>query len=106
MVTAELAVSLPVLVLLLAVAVSVVTVVGAEVRVQDAAREAARSAARGDDAAARHVAGRVAPGGVVSLSRTASDVVATVRLSVHPLASWLPAVNLSGRAVAAREPGP
>ena len=44
MVSAELAAALPVLMLVLAVAVSAVAVVGARVRLQDAAREAARSA--------------------------------------------------------------
>jgi len=44
MVTAELAACLPVLVLMLAVAVSAVSVAGVRVRAQDAAREAAREA--------------------------------------------------------------
>jgi Flp pilus assembly protein TadG len=103
-VTAELAVCLPVLVLLLAVALSAVAVSGARVRVADAAREAARALARGDHAAAGHLVASLAPAGRLSVSRQGADVVATVRMAVHPLASWLPAVTVSERAVAAIEP--
>ena len=48
MVTAETAVVLPVLLLVLAGAVAAVVVVGAQLRCVDAAREGARAAARGD----------------------------------------------------------
>ena len=48
MVTAETAVVLPVLLLVLAGAVAAVTVVGAQLRCVDAAREGARAAARGE----------------------------------------------------------
>ena len=51
MVTAETAVVLPVLLLVLAGAVAAVTVVGAQLRCVDAAREGARAAARGEDVA-------------------------------------------------------
>jgi hypothetical protein len=46
----------------------------------------------------------LAPAGRLSVSRQGADVVATVRMAVHPLASWLPAVTVSERAVAAIEP--
>ena len=104
MVTAELAVCLPVLVLLIAVGVSAVSLAGARVRLQDAAREAARAAARGDGAAVQRVADQVAPGAAVSLVRAGEDVTATARLAVHPLVPWLPAITLQERAVAAVEP--
>jgi Flp pilus assembly protein TadG len=104
MVTAELAVCLPVLVLLLAVAVSATTVAAARVRAQDAAREVARAAARGDAPAGRRLAAALAPGAAVGVEQTDGDVVATVRLVVHPFASWLPAITLDERAVAAAEP--
>ena len=104
MVTAELAVCLPVLVLLIAVGVSAVTVAGERVRLQDAAREAARAAARGDPAAAQRIADHTAQGASISLARSGADVTATARLAVHPLASWLPAITLQERAVAAVEP--
>lgn len=104
MVTAELAAGLPVLVLLLAVAVSAVSVAGARVRVQDAAREAARAAARGDPGVAARLVQRAAPGATYSVDTSGADVVATVELTVHPLASWLPAITLHEQALAAVEP--
>src|SRR5206468_10387938 len=51
MVTAETAVVLPVLLLVLAGAVAAVTVVGVQLRCVDAAREGARAAARGETSA-------------------------------------------------------
>ncbi len=104
MVTAELAVCLPVLVLVLAVAVSAVSVAGARVRVQDAAREAARAAARGDPGQADRLAKHAAPGVAVDITTRGDEVVAVARLTVHPLARWLPALTVTERAVAAVEP--
>jgi Flp pilus assembly protein TadG len=104
MVTAELAACLPVVVLLLAFVLSVSTVGSAAVRVQDAAREAARAAARGDDTAAHRLALDAAPGAAVSISVRSGEVTALVELRQHLLASWLPALTVVGRAVAAREP--
>ncbi len=104
MVTAELAACLPVLMFVLAVALSAVAVVAARVRVQDAAREAARAAARGDPATGRRLAAYAAPGGAVSIDTGADEVSAVVSLRVHPLGDWLPALTVTERAVAAREP--
>src|SRR2546423_6318743 len=104
MVTAELAACLPVLVLLLAFVVSVASVGSAAVRAQDAAREAARAAARGDDAAAGRLARAAAPGGALSISSDGDDVTAVVEVRQHLLVPWLPAVTVTGRAVAAAEP--
>lgn len=104
MVTAELAACLPVLVLVLAVMLTAVSVVAARVRLQDAAREAARATARGDPAAARRLATESAPGSVVHLTRGSGDVVAVVRVRVHPFGGWLPALTITERAVAAVEP--
>lgn len=104
MVTAELAAGLPVLVLLLAFAVAVVSVSGARVRAQDAAREAARAAARDDAAAARQLAQGAVPGVAVVITRSGGEVVATARLRAHLLVGWLPAVTITERAVAAVEP--
>lgn len=104
MVTAELAACLPVLVVLLAVALSAVSVAGARVRVQDAAREAARAAARGDPATGRRLAASAAPGAAVAVDVTDAEVVAVARLAVHPLAGWLPPITVTERAVAAVEP--
>lgn len=104
MVTAELAACLPVLVLVLAVAVTAVSAVAARVRVLDAAREAARVAARGDSTAAVRVAHDVAPGARLVLSRDGPLVVAVVRARLQPFGGWLPGPAVVGRAVAAVEP--
>ncbi|MDT4983739.1 MAG: hypothetical protein QOF95_1229 [Pseudonocardiales bacterium] len=104
MVTAELAACLPILVLVLAVAVSAVSVAGVRVRAQDAAREAARAAARGDPGQARQLAQQAAPGVAVDITTRGDEVVAIARITVHPLANWLPALTVSERAVAAVEP--
>jgi Flp pilus assembly protein TadG len=104
MVTAELAACLPVLVLLLAVAVSAVSVAGQQVRAQDAAYEVARAAARDADLTGRQLAAQYAPGATVEIRHTSTQVVADVRVSAHMLASWLPAVTIHARAVAAPEP--
>jgi Flp pilus assembly protein TadG len=103
--TAELAACLPVLVLLLAVAVSVVSVAGVRVRAQDAATEAARAAARGDRSAALRLAASAAPGARVQIRSQGADVVATATVQARLLASWLPAVTVTATAVAALEPG-
>jgi Flp pilus assembly protein TadG len=105
MVTAELAATLPVLMILLAAAVSAVSVAGQRVRAADAAREAARAAARGDAGTARRLAAQAAPGASVTIGVPDDQVTATVRLVVHPLGGWLPAVRIVEHAVAAREPG-
>jgi Flp pilus assembly protein TadG len=104
MATAELAACLPVLMLVLAVAVSAVSVASVRVRAQDAAREAARAAARGDTAAAARLAHRAAPGATVSVHTSGDDTVAVVRATVRPLGNLLPTFTVSEQAVAAVEP--
>jgi hypothetical protein len=84
--------------------VSAVSVAGARVRAQDAAREAARAAARGDPGQARRLAQHAAPGAAVEISVRGDEVVALARVSVHPLARWLPSLTIDERAVAALEP--
>lgn len=105
MVTAELAAALPVLMVVLAVALSAVNVAGARVRVQDAAREAARAAARGDSGAAAALAARAAPGVTTRTSVSGPDVEVRASLRVRLLAHWLPSVTVTEQAVAAVEPG-
>jgi Flp pilus assembly protein TadG len=104
MVTAELAACLPVLVLLLAVALSAVSVASLRVRAQDAAREAARAAARGDSASATRRARDAAPGARVQVSVSGGDVTAVASVRAHLLVPFLPAVTVTERAIAAREP--
>ena len=107
MVTAETAVVLPVLLLVLAAAVAAVTVVGAQLRCVDAAREGARAAARGDDAAAvAEVVRRAAPdGAVASTAVDGDDVRVSVTAEVAPLGPVPWRVEVSAEAVARLEPG-
>jgi Flp pilus assembly protein TadG len=107
MVTAETAVVLPVLVLVLIGAVAALTVVGAQLRCVDAAREGARAAARGEDiAAVMAVVARGAPGGAATtVSVDGDEVTVTVSAEVAPLGSVSLGVEVSARAVAEREPG-
>jgi hypothetical protein len=104
MATAELAASLPALVLVLAAALTAVTVGGQRIRIQDAAREVARAAARNDPGATR-LATAVAPGAAVTISRASGRLTVVTTMTVHPLSGLLPAFTLTERAVAAIEPG-
>lgn len=105
MVTAETAMTLPVLVMLTLVGVAAVGVGQSRVRCADAAREAARAIARGDPGAATGLA-RAAAGRPVIVSSAASHsgTAVTVRLEIRPL-SWLPSVPITETAVVATEPG-
>lgn len=105
-VTAEMAVALPSLVIVLFLALSGVAAVTAQLRCVDAAREGARAAARGDPAGrAREASDRVAPpGSTVAITTTADLITVTVRGRARPLGAWLPGFPVSGRAVAAVEP--
>jgi Flp pilus assembly protein TadG len=107
MVTAETAVVLPVLLLVLAGAVAVVTVVGAHLRCVDAAREGARAAARGEDVASvTEIVGRAAPRGAVATVAVGEDEVrVTVTARIAPLGPVPLGVTVSAEAVALREPG-
>lgn len=107
MVTAETAVVLPVLLLVLVGAVAVLTVVGAQLRCVDAAREGARAAARGEPAATvREVAARPAPdGATTSVTAEGDRVRVTVSAEVAPLGPVPLRVRVTAEAVAQREPG-
>jgi Flp pilus assembly protein TadG len=106
MVTAETAVVLPVLLLVLAGAVAAMIAVGAQLRCVDAAREGARSAARGDPAAAvTALAAHVAPAGaVIGIGGSADQVQVTVSAQVRPLGPLPISVRVSASAAARREP--
>lgn len=104
MVTAELAACLPVLILVLAVALTAISAVAARVRLQDAAREAARASARGDPVTGRRLAAEAAPGCRVTLNQAAGQVVAIARETVHPFAGFLPGIEITEHAAAAVEP--
>jgi Flp pilus assembly protein TadG len=99
--TAEAAMALPALLVVLALAVGVVSCVGAQLRCVDAAREAARVAARGDsDALARRAGTEVAPrGSRVQITHRGARVEVRVATEVH--LRRLPGVHV--RALAAAE---
>ena len=80
MATAELAVVLPTLVLIIAAGLTMVSVVLAQVRCVDAAREAARAAARGElPEVVRSAAVRAAPAGAsVEVGSAGEEVRVTV----------------------------
>jgi Flp pilus assembly protein TadG len=107
MVTAETAVVLPVLLLVLAGAVAAVTVVGAQLRCVDAAREGARAAARGETTAVVEVlVSRTAPdGATTSISEDERDVRVTVSARIAAPGPVPLRFTVSAEAVAAREPG-
>lgn len=107
--TAETAVLLPVLVVVLLACIWVLVCVAAQLACVDAARAAARAAARGDaPAAVRAVGERLAPpAAVVELSPSRSTVEVRVHAQVRPFGAVLrvlPSVRVSGRATAAVEP--
>src|SRR5690349_23426858 len=106
MVTAETAVVLPVLLLVLAGAVACLVVVGGQLRCIDAAREGVRAAARGEPSdVARSLAVRAAPpGAAAALSGSGSAVTVTVTARVRPLGVLPLSVRLSSSATALREP--
>jgi Flp pilus assembly protein TadG len=104
MVTAELAVCLPVLVLLLAVALGAVSVASARIQVADVAREAARLAARSDTAGVAALEGREVPRIHIAITRTTTQVTAVATAEVGVLGNALPAVTVTATSVAALEP--
>jgi hypothetical protein len=107
-VTAELATAVPAVVLLSALLVWTVTLVAAQLRCLDAAREAARALARHESRpAAVGLAREVAPSGArVAVSESAGRVRVVVTASTRA-PGWLgglPPVQTSAAAVAAAEP--
>lgn len=107
MVTAETAVVLPVLLLVLAGAVAAVTVVGAQLRCVDAAREGARAAARGEQiATVTALVARAAPAGAsTEVDAGGEQVRVTVVADVAALGPLPLRLRVSAEAVALREPG-
>ncbi|MCD4532715.1 pilus assembly protein [Nocardioides sp. cx-169] len=107
-VTAEAALTLPILVAVTVGLVWLLAVGAAQVRAVDAARETARAAARGDSDAEAVAAGeRVAvPGSTVSLSRRDGTVVAVASGRVEgpgALFEFLPGAQVRAEAVALDE---
>lgn len=106
MATAELAIALPTLVLLVAAALTAVSVATAQLRCVDAAREAARAAARGETAAVvRSLAERAGPdGSEVRVTSGGEEVEVTVSAIADPVGNLLPSFRVHAVAVAMREP--
>lgn len=106
-VTAETAVVLPVLLVVLAVAVWVLAAVSGQLRCADAAGAGVRSAARGESTAAvQAVVAATAPDGAVAqVHRGPEQVEVVVTARVRPFGQLvrLPSVEVTGRAVALRE---
>ena len=101
--TAELAASLPALVLLLFVALAAVSALRIQIECVDAARDAALAAARGDDGV--RAGQRVAPSGAsVGLADDDDLIRATVTVRVRPLGGRLPSFTITTSALAAKEP--
>ena len=108
MVTAEAALALPVLVLVLAGAVAAIAVLGAQLRCVDAAREGVLAAARGQDGATvSSLVDEIAPDGArVLVNGPEGDRVSvTVTAEVTPLGAVPWSVQVSASAVARPEPG-
>ena len=104
MVTAEAAVVIPSLFVVLALMLAVLMTVGAHLSVVDASREAARRAARGDStSAAVEAAKRLAPRGATVTIHSRGDVVeAEVRATVRPF-RLLPSFTVRAAASAEQE---
>lgn len=106
-VTAETAIAIPSLLVLLMILVWILVVVTAQLRVVDAARAGARAAARGESAAqAAAVAEQIAPAGAAALiSRSGDEVRVEVRVQVRPPGGIpvLPSVMVDAVAYAAAE---
>ena len=109
-VTAETAIALPVLVVLLLAGLWAVGVVMANIRCVDAARDVARAVARGEPAGEAQRIGEQAapPGATVRISRAGSDVRVVVSAAVDldwALLKGLPSVDVEGHATVQAEPG-
>lgn len=110
-VTAETAMVLPVLAVLLAVALWSIAVAGAQLRCVDAARDGARAAARGEtDASIEQAVRAAAPAAAaVTISHAGQQIVVVVRARVGPTSGVLTALGAplaAATAVALSESAP
>ena len=105
MATAELAVALPAVFLVIMAGMTAVSVLTAQLRCVDAAREGARAAARGESSAVVHsVAGSAGPAGAtVTTGGDAESVTVTVSARSRR-GGVLPSFRVDAVAVARREP--
>lgn len=108
MATAEIAVALPALVLITAVALWGLSAVSMQLTCTDAARTGARAAARGESlSAVRDLVVRAVPkGATVRIRRDEATVLVDVSASVAPPAAvGLPPLAVHAHVAAATEPG-
>lgn len=103
-ITAELAMALPALVLLLTVALGAVDAVADKMRCVDAARDAALESARGGDGIAAGLS-RAPEGASVVVTIVDGRAIATVSMETRPLGDHVPGIGVVATAVAALEPG-
>lgn len=103
--TAEFAVALPALMLLVVFALGAVGTVVDKVRCLDAARDAALVQARGGDGEAAGLA-RAPAGATVLVTRSGTTITAVVSMRAAPLGIQLGAMTVTSTAVAVAEPGP
>jgi Flp pilus assembly protein TadG len=105
--TAETALALPALVVLVAAGMTAIMVGSAQLRCIDAAREAARAVARGEPAGrVREIANQAAPTGARTDIATTGDLITvTTSAEVHPISGLLPAIVVRGRVITLAEPG-
>jgi hypothetical protein len=112
MVTAEFAVVLPAVVLVLALSLGALGLALEQIRCVDAAAAGARAAARGDSpAAVTLVANRAAPSGAVVSVGTSGDlvrvsVVSRPRVAASLLPAWLHASSTASAALESSQPPP
>lgn len=107
MVTAEVALALPALVIVVVALITVVVAVAAQLRCVAAAREGARAAARGEPAAVvQQLARKAAPDGAqVSVRPGSETVTVVVTATVRPLGIRIAEIRVDGQATALQEPG-
>lgn len=101
-VTAEFAVALPAIVLVLAACLSALQLAGLQLRLTDAATAAVRQLARGDPVAARALATRLVPGSTVSVGSRGDLACVTLVARVGGVLAALP---VTAQACALREGG-
>jgi hypothetical protein len=106
--TAETAVVLPALVVLLASALWLVSAAGTQLRCLDAAREAARALARGEPSATvMRVVELAAPGASLRVRRAGGSITVTVGAAVRGPGVWfarLPELRVAATTSALAEP--
>lgn len=107
MVTAEIAVAIPSLLVLLAFALTAISVASGQLRCIDSAREVARAESRGEPVAvARELSNQLAPAGasVRSVNRPGGRIEVTVTGRISALGGMLPSFSVHATAVSLREP--